>query len=134
MKLACEPASSRPKPCASLINVPCILPVHRSLLALAGRKQAVLAGDQLSLQPFPGSSTIELPAPSPNLVSTHPIERATVRLRVRLRATRLRVPPPPEGHQIALWKRGIGWTPSSTNQTAAASLNRPDEPRRGISS
>ena len=42
MKPAREPASSRPKPCASLKNAPRILPVRRSLLALVARKQTVL--------------------------------------------------------------------------------------------
>ena len=48
------------------------------------------------------------PPPSPNLVLTHPVEHATVRLRVlRLSAT---MPPahvqlPPEGHQIGARKR-----------------------------
>ena len=75
VKLACEPTSSRPKPCASLKNAPGISPVPRSFLALVGRNPAVVR-DQLSPQktPFasfiithkkgsllPGSSTIELP-------------------------------------------------------------------------
>ena len=73
MKLAREPASSRPKPCASLKR-----PHESSLLlvALVGRKMTVVR-DQLfpqkppgsrfrfsrtGVQPSPGSSTIELPS------------------------------------------------------------------------
>ena len=41
-KLACEPASSRPKSCESLKNTAGILSVHRSLLALVGREQAMV--------------------------------------------------------------------------------------------
>ena len=48
-----KPASSRPEPCASLINAPRILPVRRSFLALVGRKQTVVR-DQLFPQKPPG--------------------------------------------------------------------------------
>ena len=76
MKPAREPASSRPKPCASLKNAPRILPVRGFLLTLIGRKHTVVR-DQLSLRNLsvrafdsraqgfstpPGSSTIELPS------------------------------------------------------------------------
>ena len=42
MKPAREPASSPPKPCASLKIAPRILSVRRSLLAFVGRKQTVV--------------------------------------------------------------------------------------------
>ena len=66
------------------------------------------------------------PPPSPNLELTHPIRRATVRLRVLRRPTRLSatvppasgVPPPPEGHQIGARDEVQR---VETNQTAAAS-------------
>ena len=78
MKPAREPASSRPKPRASLKNVARIWPVRRFSLALVGRKQAVVR-DQVSprnlpirafdsrfsrtgVQHSPGSSTIEFPS------------------------------------------------------------------------
>ena len=44
-----EPAPERPKSCVSLKNVPRFLLVHRSLLALVGRKQT-LVRDQFSHQ------------------------------------------------------------------------------------
>ena len=47
-------SSSRPTPCESLKNASRILPVRRSLLALAGRKQ-IPASDKLSPQKPPGS-------------------------------------------------------------------------------
>ena len=75
MKPAREPASSRPKPCASLkkTHESCRSPLH---VALVGRKMTVVR-DQLfpqkppgsrfrfsrtGVQPSPGSSTIELPS------------------------------------------------------------------------
>ena len=76
MKPAREPASTRPKPCASLKNAPGIMPFRHSLLTLVGRKQT-LVRDQVSPQKRPGSrlwfsctgvqhshgsSTIELPS------------------------------------------------------------------------
>ena len=54
VKLVREQASTRPKPYASLTNAPGILPVRRSLLALAERKPTVVR-DQLSPQKPPGS-------------------------------------------------------------------------------
>ena len=48
MKPAREPASSRPKPCASLKRPHDYCPVRRSLLALVGRKQTAVRD-----QPFP---------------------------------------------------------------------------------
>ena len=84
MKSAREPASSRPKPCASLNSAPRILPVRRSLLALVGRRQTVFR-DQLSSRtktfgfaplilahkgsahPWPVDDQAP-PPPSPNLV------------------------------------------------------------------
>ena len=49
-----EPASSRPKPYASLKNTPRILPVRRFLLVLIERKQTMVR-DQLFPQKPPGS-------------------------------------------------------------------------------
>ena len=46
-----EPASSRPKPCASLKNAQRILPVRRSLVALVGRKQNVVRDHLFSQKP-----------------------------------------------------------------------------------
>ena len=54
LKPACEPASSRLKPCVSLKTAAGILPVRRSLLALVGRKQAVVR-DRRSPHKPPGS-------------------------------------------------------------------------------
>ena len=125
-----KPASSRPKTCASLKNTPSILPDRRSLLALVGRKHIVVR-ISFPLRSLPvcafdsraqgfiiplGRRRSSCPPPSSNLVLTHPIERATVRLRVLQRPTRLfatvspasRVPPPPEGHQVGARKRRIG--------------------------
>ena len=90
VKPAREPASNRPKPCASLKNAPRILPIHRSLLTLVGRKQSVVAMISFSLRDLPvrdfdsraqGFSTplarrrSSCPPSSPNLVRAHPIER-----------------------------------------------------------
>ena len=53
--LAREPASSHPKPCASLEKASRPLPARRSWLALVGRKQTVVR-DQLKFpQKPPGS-------------------------------------------------------------------------------
>ena len=104
-----RPKNSRPKPCASLKNAPGILPVRRSLLALEGRKQVVvryhLSLRKLMVRAFDscaqGFSTplvrrrSSCLPPSPNLVLTHSIERATVRLRVLLHPTRLSATAPP---------------------------------------
>ena len=123
MKPAREPASSRSEPCEPLKNAPRVLPVRGSLLALGERKQTVVR-DQLSSQKPPGSrldsraqgfSTpvdrrrSSCPPPSPNLVLTRPIERATLRLLGVLRhPTRLfsaTVPPasrvPPDGKSLS---------------------------------
>ena len=54
VKPAREPASSRPKLCASLKNILEILPVRGILLALVGRKQTVVR-DQLSPKKPSGS-------------------------------------------------------------------------------
>ena len=54
VKPAREAASSRPKPFASLKNLPGNLPVRRSVSPLVGRKQAVMR-DQLSPQKLLGS-------------------------------------------------------------------------------
>ena len=106
MKPARELTSSRPKPCPTLKNsLLVILPVHRSLVTLV-RKQTV-ARDQLSIlrnlsaraqgfsTPLARRRSI-CPPPSPNLVVTHPIACATVRLRVvLLLPTRLSATVPP---------------------------------------
>ena len=96
MKSAREPASSRPKPCASLKKSHESCPFARSLSAIVGRKQTVVR-DQLSPQKPPVSAFASraqgfstplahrrstCPPPAPNLVLCHPIERGTVRLRV----------------------------------------------------
>ena len=90
MKPAHEPASSRPKPCASLKNAPRILPVRRSLLAIVGRKQTVVRGQLFPQKPSRFAPLIlahrgsALPwlvddraafRPRLILVRTHPIER-----------------------------------------------------------
>ena len=54
MKLAHDSAYIRPKSYKSLINAPKILPVHRFLLVLAGRKQTVVR-DRISPRKPPGS-------------------------------------------------------------------------------
>ena len=126
MKLACDPASNRPKPCKSLKNGPRILPVRRSLLALVGRKH-IVARDHLFPQKPPGSrlgfsrprvphlsgsSTIELPSALAESGSSAPNTTCHGTLRVLRRSTRLstivppafRVPPPREGHQVGAWE------------------------------
>ena len=117
---------------------PGILSVRRSLLAFVGRENCFLRkalGSRLSfsctkgVQHSPARRQSSRPPPSPNLMLTRPIERATVRLRVLLRHTMLpatvppasRVPPSPEGHNIGARKRRTWCKSSSTNQTAAAS-------------
>ena len=116
MKPAREPASSRPKPCASL-KKPSNLARSPLLVALVGRKQAVVKY-QLFPQKPPGSrlhfsrtgvSTplarrlSSCPPPSPNLVRTHPIRRYQA-LRDSVRCLS-RAATPPEGHQIGARKR-----------------------------
>ena len=132
VKLARDPASNRPKPSGSLENASKMLPVHRFLLAIVRRKQAVVRG-QLSPQKAPASRLwfryryrpqgfgtplarrrSSCPASLPNLVRTDAIERGAVRLRVLRRPTRQafrdsavpasRVPPPPEWRQIGARK------------------------------
>ena len=142
-KLAREPASSRSKPSPSLKNWRRIL--ARSPLLDGSRMKETYPGQRSA---FPSETyrfaplilahkgsalpwlVDDRPALHPHRIwrLTHPIERATVRLRVMRRPIRLsatgpsgsRVPPPSEGHQIGLGKRRIGWTPTSTAQTAAA--------------
>ena len=81
------------------------------------------------------------PPPSPNLVLTHPIERATARLRVLLRPTRLSaalhtassVPPPPEGHRIEALEFRRGAAPGEHHSQPTKPLprlNRPAESQR----
>ena len=89
---------SRLKAYASLNNARGILPVCRSLYEFS----TLLARRRSSFPP-----------PSPNLVLTHPIARATACLRVLVRPARLsstvppasRVPRPLEGHQTGARKR-----------------------------
>ena len=84
--MAREPASSCPRPCASLKNAPRILPVHRSWLALVGGKQTVVRY-RLFLRNLPVrafnshaqafSTPLDrrrssYPPPSPKLGRTHP--------------------------------------------------------------
>ena len=134
-------------------NTPGILPVRRSQLALVGRKQTAVRDISFSLgnlsvracdsraQAFSTSLARRRPRclpRSPNLVLTRLLERATVRLRVLMRPTRIsatvppasRVPSTSDRQQIGARKRHIWRTQSSTNQTAAASstdrLNRED--------
>ena len=82
VKSAREQASRRPKPCASLKNVPRISHVGRSLLALVGRKQNMVIHQLFPQKPFssrlrfsrtgvqhsPNSSTIELPSFHPRRI------------------------------------------------------------------
>ena len=115
MKLARDPASGRPMPCAFLKNAPGILPVRRSSLTLVGRKQtmaryqirpqnpppppqfAPLFFDscyRTRVQRSPGSSTIKLPtalaesgAYEPDRACHGTLARATVPYQTRLSAT-----------------------------------------------
>ena len=111
MKPAREPASSRPKPCASLRNATRILSVRRCLLALVGenrrwseisfslRNLPIRAADSraqgLNMNIPLGSSTIELPY-SP--------DRALLAFRDSVPCLS-RAATPPEGHQIGARKR-----------------------------
>ena len=99
-KVACEPVSSRPKPCASLKNAPEILPVRRSLLALV-HKSAFPSEPPPVRASYSCAQGFTLPLARrlwrcplllPNLVLTRPIERATARSRVLRRPTRLFAP------------------------------------------
>ena len=93
-----EPASIRPKPCASLENAPVILPVRRFLLALVGRKQTgrgrrsafpsetsrfapLILAHRGSALPWLVDDRASSPS-SPNLVLPHPTVQAATRLRV----------------------------------------------------
>ena len=58
VKPAREPASSRPKPRASLKNAAGILPVHRSFSALVGKKQTVVRDHSAFPQKPPGCSCL----------------------------------------------------------------------------
>ena len=139
MKPAREPASSRPKPCASLKNASRILPVRHSLLALVGRKQTVVIDQSFSLRNFPvrafdsraqGFSFLlarqrsSCPPPSPNLVRAHPMERYQA-LRDSApclsRATTSRRAPNWSSEE-ARTSWGTSIFGSSTNHAAAASL------------
>ena len=136
MKLAREPASNRPKPCASLKNphepcpsaAPCAprrkkndrgqtsaFPSETSRF-----KPACMGFSRTGVQPSPGSSTIELPPPSPNLVRTHPIEHFQA---LRDSAPCLsRAATLPKGTKLGLGRGAHLGTPSSSaNHTAAAS-------------
>ena len=127
VKVAREPASSRPKPCTFLKNAQESCPLAAacgpseeenrpwSEISFPLRNLPVRAFDSRA-QKFSTPLTrrrLSSPPPSPKLVPTHPIERATVRLRVLLRLTRLSAtvplasckPPPPEGRQIEARKR-----------------------------
>ena len=132
MKPAREPASSRPKPCASLKrpHESCRSPLH---VALVGRKMTAVR-DQLfpqkppgsrfqfsrtGVQPSPGSSTIELPSAFAES-NAYPPDRELPGS-PRQCSLPLACRHPPEGHQIGARKRRTPETPSSANHTAAAS-------------
>ena len=122
MKLACDRASSRPKPCASLENSQRILSVRRSLFALVGRKQTMVRdhiypkkslvrafGSRAQVLSTPQArQRSSCPRPQPNLVLNRPVECAAIRLRVLRCPTKLsailspssRVPPSSGGHKI----------------------------------
>ena len=125
MMPACEPALSHPKPCASVKQSLRILPFRRFYLALGGRKEAVVTvvRDELfSQNPTPirafesraqqfstslGRRRSSYLPPSSNQVLTHPIQRATVRMRLLRLPTRLSATgslasrePSPAEHQI----------------------------------
>ena len=117
MKAACEPASSRAKPCASLkkphescpFAAPCWPSweenIPWSAISFSLRNLPIRAFDSRAQ----GFSTplarrqSSCPPPSPNLVRTHPIERYQA---LRDSAPCLsRAATPPEGHQIGARKR-----------------------------
>ena len=146
-KPAREPASSRPKPCASKKNAPTnrILPVCRSLLALVRKKQTVVR-DELSpqklpgsrlwfsrtrVQHSPGSSTIELPSVlaisgdySPDSACHGTLPRAAASYPAS------RVPLPPEGHEIGARKRRAPGNTILTQPLPPPRPNRPAESRK----
>ena len=122
MKPAREPASSRPKPCASLKKP------HESCLFAAPcgprRKKMTVVRDQLfpqkppgsrfrfsrtGVQPSPGSSTIELPSAFAES-GAHPPDRELPGS-PRQCSLPLACRHPPEGHQIGARKRR---TPENT--------------------
>ena len=119
MKPAREPASSRPKPCASIPEKsPRILPVRRSLLALVGRRQTVIR-DQLSPQKPPCSRLLF----SRSTGVHHSPSSSTIKLSSSL--VEFGAYPPPnwsseETRTWELWSLGLpGYrTPSSANHTA----------------
>ena len=123
MKPAREPASSRPKPCASFKkpHKSCRSPLH---VTLVGRKMTVI-NDQLfspqkppgsrfrfsrtGFQPSPGSSTIELPSAFAES-GAYPPDRELPGS-PRQYSLPLACRHPPEGHQIGARKRR---TPENT--------------------
>ena len=122
MKPAREPASSRPKPCASLKS-PTNLARSPLQVALVGRKMTVVR-DQLfprkppgsrfrfsrtGVQPSPGSSTIELPSAFAES-GAYPPDRELPGS-PRQCSLPLACRHPPEGHQIGARKRR---TPENT--------------------
>ena len=135
MKPAREPASSRPRPCASLkkphefcpFAAPCGPRRKKNDRGQASAfpsetsrfKPVILAhrGSALSLLARPRSS---FPPPSPNLVRTHPIEHYQQALRDSApclsRAATL-----PKGTKLGLGRGAHLGTPSSANHTATAS-------------
>ena len=129
MKPAREPASGRPKPCASLENAPEILPARRSLLALVGKKQTAVSFPPQNVPARAFGSRAQgfytplarrrssYPPPSSNLMLTRPTVTAATRLRVLRRSTRLsatvppacRVPPHlPKGTKLELGRGAPG--------------------------
>ena len=132
MKPAREPASSRPKPCASL-KKPHEYFRSPLLVALVERKMTVVRhqffpqkppGSRLrfsctGVQPSPGSSTIELPSAFAESGATHPIEHYQA---LRDRAPCLsRVATLSKGAKLELGRGACLGTSSSVNHTAAAS-------------
>ena len=132
MKPAREPASSRPKPCASLKkpHEPCPFAAprgpcrkkndrgQRSAFPLETSRFALLILAH-RVQPSPGSSTIELLSAFAES-GAYPPDGELPALRDSAPCL-WRAATPPEGHQIGARNRCISETPSSANHTAAAS-------------
>ena len=131
MKLAREPASSRPKPCASLKKP------HESCPFAAPCGPRRKKNDRGQRSAFPSETSrfaplilahrgsalswrrSSCPPPSPNLVRTHPIENHQA---LRDSAPYLsRAATLPKGTKLDLGRDAHLGTPSSANHTAAAS-------------
>ena len=141
MKPAREPASSRPKPCASLKKSPTILARSPLLVALVGRKMTVVRhqlflqkppGSSLwfsrtGVQPSPGSSAIELPSAFAES-GAYPPDRALPGS-PRQCSLPLACRHPSEGHQIGARKRST-WEHHPQPTIPPPRLNRQAESRR----